>query len=225
MIQKPNFWSRAFVITTWIGACVYFQTLAQPTKKDAKAFAILEAVNQKYKSFTSFQADFTYKLYSPTSKVNETVAGNITVKGKKYALKLEKQEIRTDGKTIWTYLKDANEVTIADYEKDDDEITPENIFEIYKKGFKYIYTGETKEGGVVYDNIELAPEDRNKKFTKIKIKIDQAQKTIKSWEIYMRNADRYSYVVNNFVSNPIVNDNIFIMNKSQFPKAEWNDLR
>ena len=58
------------------------------------------------------------------------------MKKNKFKLKLANQEIYNNGKTVWTYLKDANEVSISDYTPDDDSfVTPEKVIKLYKKDY------------------------------------------------------------------------------------------
>jgi len=55
------------------------------------------------------------------------------VKGNKYKVQVKNQEVISDNKTVWTYIKDANEVQVNDYEPDENSITPSQIFTIYEK--------------------------------------------------------------------------------------------
>jgi outer membrane lipoprotein carrier protein len=53
-----------------------------------------------------------------------------------------KQEIFCDKQSVWTYLKDINEVQINDYEANKEDITPSNMFTIYQNDFNYMLNGE-----------------------------------------------------------------------------------
>lgn len=55
-------------------------------------------------------------MESPTAGINETSEGEIIVQGPKFNLKLSGQEIINNGTTVWTYLKESNEVNITNYE-------------------------------------------------------------------------------------------------------------
>ena len=79
------------------------------------------------------------------------------------------QEIINNGTTVWTYLPSAKEVNIDNFDAQSDDINPVKIFDIYKKGFKYLYLGEKTEGGVVHEEIDLVPEKKNAQYFKIKM--------------------------------------------------------
>lgn len=193
--------------------------------QDAKARQILDAVKQKYKTIDAFRAYFTYTMSSPTTGVNETVDGNIVVKEEKFHLKLPEQEIMTDGSTQWTYLKTDNEVNITDYEPDEDEITPNKIYDIYEQNYKYSYVEEKHENGKIYEIIDLKPKDKEAQYFKIRLRVVKDSNSIKSWEIFERNANRYLYTVTKFATVK-VGDGYFKYNPSKYPNnPEVVDLR
>lgn len=192
---------------------------------DAKALQILDAMSTKYKNMGSFKADFSYNLESPSSGINETYAGTITVKNEKFHLKMGGQEIINDGNTVYTYMKETNEVNIANYEPEEGEISPTDIYIMYKKGFKYLYIEEVNEGGQPYDIVELVPEDKTKQYFKIKITIHQKDKTVKRWKIFEKNGNRYTYDIKVFTPNANATEAMFKWEKSRHPGVQVVDLR
>jgi outer membrane lipoprotein-sorting protein len=192
---------------------------------DPKALQILDAMSAKYKNLGTFKADFSYTLESPSSGINETYAGNIVVKNEKFHLKMGGQEIINDGNTVYTYMKETNEVNIANYEPEEGEISPTDIYTMYKKGFKYLFAEEVTEGGQVYDVIELVPEDKSKQYFKIKITIHQKDKTVKRWKIFEKNGNRYTYDIKLFTPNVNASEAMFKWEKARHPGVQIVDLR
>src|SRR5690606_26572180 len=127
---------------------------------------------------------------SPSAKVKETVEGDILVSGPKYRLAVSGQEIINDGKLMWTYLKDVNEVTITESDAEAEAMSPGKIFEMYKKGYKYALAGSEKRDGINYHVIELSPEDRSNPVFKVRLFINQKDKTLKSWQMFRNNGNR-----------------------------------
>jgi outer membrane lipoprotein-sorting protein len=194
-------------------------------QQDPKAGKILDAMSQKYRTMKAFKADFAQTLENPSAKVKETMAGNILVSGEKYRLGVSGQEIISDGKLMWTFLKDANEVTITESDDEAEAMAPSKIFDMYKKGYKYAYAGtETVEGGK-YDVIELSPEDRKNPIYKVRLFISQKDKTLKSWEMFRNNGSRYIYTIKNFEANPTLATDEFTFNKSKHKGVSVVDLR
>jgi len=198
--------------------------LAQ-AQQDPKAAKILNAMSQKYKSMKAFKADFAQTLENPSAKVKETMQGSILVSGDKYRLGVSGQEIINDGKLMWTYLQDANEVTITENDAEAEAMSPNKIFDMYKKGYKYAYAGSQTIDGVKHDVIELAPEDRKNPIYKVRLYISQQDKTLKSWEMFRNNGNRYAYTIKNFQANPALAADAFTFNKAKHKGVSVVDLR
>ena len=201
-----------------------FVSLAN-AQQDPKAGKILNAMSQKYKAMKAFQADFTQTMENRSSKMKETLKGNVLVSGDKYRLKVNDQEVISNGKILWTYLKDVNEVTITESDPEAEAMSPSNIFEMYKKGYKYGYAGAETINGVKYDVIELAPEDRSNPIFKVRLFISQKDKSLKSWEMFRNNGSRYVYTINNFKANPTLAADTFTFNKAKYNGVTVVDLR
>lgn len=194
-------------------------------QQDPKAKAILDKVNAKYKKMDAFKAKFLYNMSSPTAGVNETFEGEIVVKDDMFYLQLPEQHVITDGKTQWTYLKDSREVNVTEYDPSEEEITPNKIYNLYDKGFKFVFVEERKEEGQVYEIIDLVPDDREVNYYKIRLKIVKSSKSIKSWEIFEKNANRYLYNITYFATVK-VGKTYFRYNAKKYPNdVEVVDLR
>jgi outer membrane lipoprotein-sorting protein len=192
---------------------------------DERAEKILSEVSKKYQDYKSFKASFTYSLESPTTGVNENFKGDILVKGNKFILKLGGQEIINNGVTQWTYLKEENEVNISDYSPEEDDINPSKIYNIYKKGYKYLLNEEVNENKALYDVVDLVPEDKSKQIFKIRIVILKKDKSIKSWKLFEKNGNRYTYTLTQFTPNIDVDDKLFTFDKSKYKGVTVVDLR
>jgi outer membrane lipoprotein carrier protein len=154
----------------------------------------------------------------------QSYKGDLAVKGAKYHLNMGEQEIINNGSTVWTYLKESNEVNISDYEPDEDEISPSKIFNIYKQGYKYTFLEETKEAGQVYEVVELTPEDKSKQIFKVRLTVNKKDKSMRSLKVFEKNGNRYLYTVQKFVPTEI-DDNYFAFDKSKYKGVEVIDLR
>jgi outer membrane lipoprotein-sorting protein len=203
----------------------FAQNKTQQSTPEEKAKKILVDVENKYKSAKALQADFTYEMKNEANKAKEEVKGTFVMKKNKFKLKLADQEIYNDGTTVWTYLKDANEVNISNYTPDSDDITPEKVFTLYKKDYKYIFIREFVENGKTYEEVDLQPTDRSKKVFKIRLVINKSTKSIKSWEIFEKNQNRFKYTVNSILYNVAVDDSFFVFDKKKYPKVVEVDLR
>lgn len=207
------------------GTILFIAPASSQNQKDPKAQEILKGVSTKYKSMKSLSASFTVITTDQKTKANEKYTGNITVKGEKYRLSLKGQEVISDGKTSWTYLKESNEVQINEVVEKSDAISPTNIFTIYEKGFSTRYIGEKTIENVVYQQIELVPDDSKKPYFKIQLNINKQEKIISTAKVLEKNGNQFTYSIDKFKMNPDAPDNLFTFDKTKYPGVEVVDLR
>ncbi len=203
-----------------------FSVVSVFSQTDKKAQEILNGLSSKYKSLKSLKATFTIVVENQNDKSKQEQSGTLSLKESKYKLQVAGQEIISDGKTRWTFVKDANEIQIDNQKKDENAITPSNIFTIYEKGWLSKYLGEKKIKNITYQNLELIPVDvKTKNVFKVKLAIDKAQKTITSAVIYDKNGSIQTITVNKFTANGANEDAIYIFNSAKYPGSEVVDLR
>jgi outer membrane lipoprotein carrier protein len=196
-------------------------TFAGFAQTDKKASAILEEVSTKTKSFKTIKIEFTYAMDNAKEKIHDKFKGSLLSKGDKYKLTAAGQDVISDGKLVWTYLKDANEVQINNVSDNDDSFTPTKLLSGYDKDYKSKFIEEKGNDQI----IELYPLKKGKSFTKVRLTIDKTKKQITKFEIYDRNGSTFSYTVDKFITDQIVSDNVFNFNKADHPGVEVNDMR
>ena len=196
-------------------------TLSVSAQYDPEAKTILDAMSAKYKSVGAFSAKFSQKIENTMAGVEEEIEGKITVKGNKYKLDVIDNEIFNNGKEVWVYSPELKEVTVSTYNPDEEEITPGNVYDIYKKGFKYALISNLSNGDRV---IELDPESREKTYHKIRLIID-SKNELKTFTVFERSGSKYIYNVKGF--NPIASlaDSFFTFDITKYKGVEVIDFR
>ena len=192
--------------------------------QDPKAKAILDGVSAKMKTFGSYAVEFTQKMENKAEKINETYSAKLIVKGEKYNLAVSQQVVICDGKTVWTYLKDANEVTVDSPSSKEDALNPNSIFTLWEKGYKYKFIKEETQAGVVVQIIDLTP-NKTKSFYKVRLLIDKNKKQIMSSTVYEKNGTSYYFKIIKFTPNANATDASFVFNKASYPGVEVIDNR
>ena len=200
-------------------------TLVSFGQYDENALKVLDAMSAKYKKIPAYSADISYSLINETDGINEEFQGEITVKGDKYKLELDEQVVINDGTTFWTYLPDVNEVNIDNYDPDEDEISPSKIYDAYKNGYKYLYTGDETVNGRKHAVIDLVPDDKDAQYFKIKLFIDQGDYSLSKWTMYDKSGNQYNYTITNFNGKINPSDSFFEFDASKYPGVEVIDLR
>lgn len=188
---------------------------------DPEALDILNSMSAKYKSMEAFSADFTQEMINESVGLSEKLKGEIIVKNNMYYLKVADQEVFNNGEDMWNYSKDIREVTVAPYDPDEQEISLNNIFDIYQEGFKYVLMGYTEDGARI---IDLDPESRDKTYYKIRM-IITSQDDLQKFTVFERKGNKYVYTIEKFEQLRNVPNSKFTFNTSKNPNVEVIDFR
>ncbi len=194
-------------------------------QKDPQALEILDAMSDKYRNTKGFKAKLVYKLENPQEKLHETFKGEITVMGSMYRLKMGEQEIINNGETIWTYLKEVNEVNVDHYYPEDDPMAPAKIYDVYREGYKYNLVEEDRQKGRILQIVDLEPENKDEQFFKIRLAIDKEDKTLVNYKVFDKNGNRYLWQVSDFEPDLELSASHFQFNPSEYEGVEVIDLR
>ncbi|MBX3255897.1 MAG: outer membrane lipoprotein carrier protein LolA [Chitinophagaceae bacterium] len=193
---------------------------------DPDAKKLLDEVSARFKSYNSVKAVFTLKIENNAGKVQGTKKGVAYMKGNQYKVELTDQEIYCDGKNVWTYDKNSNEVQVSKFDASGNSFTPQKIFtNFYDKDFLYKMNEEKKEGGKTLQEIELTPTDKSKAFFKILVYVDKASKNIASSKLFEKNGNRYTYSVTGFSPNTAIDNSVFVFDAKKYPGVEVIDLQ
>ena len=193
--------------------------------KDNKSTQLLNKLSKTYKTYKSIKASFTVNIKNKQSNTAVKQSGVLYQKGKKFRVNMSGQEIFCDGKTIWTYLEDANEVQISKFNPKTMDINPSEIFTIYEKGFNHKYGGQISDGNRTIDVVELTPIDKSQGYFKVKLGIDKLASKIKEMSVYSKNGLITTYVIQKFEPNVSINDSYFKFNPKDKPGVIEIDLR
>jgi outer membrane lipoprotein-sorting protein len=198
------------------------------SQQDAKAKEILEKVTKTTQSLASLDAKFSFEMNNKAQNIQDKSSGSIILKGKKYKLNIPQMglQVTCDGKTIWTYMVNSNEVTIANLDESTDELMdPAKIFTIYERGFNYKFIGESVDGGIPIYNIDLTPQKPSGDIQKIKIMIDKQKMLIRGANMVGKDGNNYIVSVSQFKTDGVYNDSDFVFDSKKFKGIEIVDMR
>lgn len=189
--------------------------------QDAKAKQILDKVSAKFKTLKTVTANYTLKVTTRAGKNAGEKTGQIFLKSTKYHITNKSMQITSDGKKMWKFEPDANEVTVSSVEANSQGFTPQKLFtNFYDKDFIYKLNGNKTVGGKSVAEIELTPTDKRKTFFKVYVYVDQAQQMIVSSKIFENSGNVYDYSVTNMKTNMPLEDNLFVFDAKKHPGVE-----
>ena len=189
------------------------------SQDDNKAVELLDKMSDNYKKMKGFTSSFTYSMNNLNEDIQDSFEGKISVRNEKYILFIEGQKIINDSKTVWTYIEELNEVTISEFDPSEQEISLNNIFEIYKEGFTYKYLGIKED----FSMVEIYPEDEDKSYYKILFKINSSN-LLESFTVYDNSNSLYIYSINDFVEEEL-DTTLFTFDVENYPDIEVIDFR
>jgi chaperone LolA len=194
---------------------------ATSAQNDPAAKALLDKVSKKFKSLTTVQANYTLNVTTRAGKPAGKKTGQIFTKGQKYKITEQSMQIFCDGKTIWKFEPDANEVTVSAVDNSAQGITPQKLFtNFYDKDFLYKLNKPVVQAGKKLQEIEMTPTDKRKSFFKVYVYVDEVQSMIVSSKVFENSGNVYAYAMTNLQTNKPLDDKLFVFDKSKFPGVE-----
>lgn len=191
-----------------------------------KAENILDDVSETTQSYESIKADFTFTLENIESDVADSHSGTVLISGEKYKASLMDVDSYFDGTTLWTHLKEVGEVNISNPDPmDDTTLSPSNIFNIYKEGFRYIFAGDTTVDGENVQVVDLFPEDRDKPFSRIKLFVKKSNHHITKISQIGKDGNNYIIDIHNMETNVPFETSDFAFDMEEHPDVDVIDMR
>ena len=146
-------------------------------------------------------------------------SGTILIKGKKFNATTPKAIVWFDGKTMWTYLKDNEEVNVSNpSEAQLQAINPYNFINLYKNG----YNSTLNTTGSAYV-VHLTSNTKDQKIKELFITIDK--KSYHPTQVKLLQGKSWTVFDISDLSKSTLADSQFRFNANDFPKAEVIDLR
>lgn len=196
-------------------------------QKDPEAEKILKKLSEEIKSRSTIQANFTIDFKNIKENIQNNSDGTIIMKGDKYHLDFMGTVSFFDGKTLWNYVKEVNEVNITEPEPNADDIfsNPRQLFMIYEKGFKYQLINNFTKDKINGSLIDLYPEDINEDYSRIRLEINTDEYNITSATIFGKDGSHYTISLYDYKINKTVPDSQFTFNEKDYKNVEVIDMR
>ena len=146
--------------------------------QDQVAKDILDKLSTTTKSHKNMTVDFDFIFKNEKQNINEIQKGILVLQEEMFRLEMDEQIIINDGESQWIYLSDMNEVQIMENDPEEEMMSPNKLFTIYEKGYKYSYVGTESEKNKNLQIIDLFPEESGA-FIKITLAVDTAKNQLR----------------------------------------------
>ncbi len=201
---------------------IWFSAVQAQSKKQAEK--LLESVINKIASYNNFEANLSYTMVNTEMNINEKKTGKIYVSGDKYRIEMSGQVIISDGKTLWTYLEDSQEVMVSNVEDNDESISPTKILTSYNKDYDARFDKEATYKNSNLKLIVLKP-SKGKNFEKMSVLVNKKKMTLENFSVYDKNGNVFTYHIIDLKPNVTLADDTFTFDPKKYPDVEVVDMR
>lgn len=221
-----HIWLTIFCLSTLVLSSQTTPKEVELAELEAKAAQILEKSKKTIDQYEGIEADFTMIVEIPDQD-KLLQKGKLIQQGVKYKLDLPDRNIVCDGKTVWSYLKDINEVHISDASDvaEEEFSTPLDWLKIYEnKDFVYALVNKMNGSDDDVDQIEFKSVDRNAEFSKIRLSVDSKNLPNKL-EFFYKDGVKMTLFLDSMYSYFNAAPDFFLFDTSAYPGVHVEDLR
>ncbi|MCQ2304182.1 MAG: outer membrane lipoprotein carrier protein LolA [Bacteroidales bacterium] len=204
--------------TTIIGIILTFMVGA--LQAQTMASELVKKTIDKINKHKNVEFVFDYDMSNETIAVTESASGTAYLQGDAYKLEVEGQQIISDGKIMWTYFPDSEEVMVSNPSDDENIITPIKLLTTYDKDYTMKY-GKSSEKGIKV--VEMS--NPKGEFSKVTLKINEAKLEIVSATISNRSGDAFTIKIKKTVFDQNLEAKFFTFDEKAHPKVDVIDMR
>ena len=199
-------------------ACLFLLFATQAVSAQNNADALIRVLVDQIKSHDNVEMAFNYQLSPDGKTLGDSQKGHAWLQGEAYKIEMSEQQSISDGKSIWTYLIDEEEVMISTTEGTDN--TPLKLLTSLDKSYAATLTGIDAQGNAT---IELA--NPKGQYKRVSLKIDTKKTSLKSVDIYMDDGSKLVINVEEMKFDQKLDDKFFTFDAKKHPNVDVIDMR
>lgn len=200
-------------------ACLLLLFAAQAVNAQNNADAIIRVLVNQIKSHKNVEMAFNYQLSPDGKNLGEAQKGHAWLQGEAYKIEMAEQQTISDGKTIWSYLIDDEEVMVSNASEGTDN-TPLKLLTSLDKSYVASLTNIDAQG---IASIELA--NPKGQYKRISLKVNTKKTELKSADIYMEDGSKLVVNVEEMKFDQKLDDKFFTFDAKKHPKVDVIDMR
>lgn len=191
--------------------------------QNARAVKVLQEVKRVVEN-KPVSATFTKSLAASPDAKPLTYSGDVKLYKNKFRIEIGDQMVFCDGKTMWTYMADYEEVTVSNYDPKEN-FSPDRMFKLSQDDHKVLYGGKTTAYGKPAEKVDLLPTNKSADYAKIEAWVGTASHLPLRVKIYQRNGAIVTYAIKNVATNKPLPDSVFRFDPNKYAVEETIDNR
>lgn len=200
-------------------ACLFLLFATQAVSAQNNAEMIIRLLINQMKSHKNVEMAFNYQISPDEKTVIEGEKGHAWLQGEAYKIELADQHTISDGKIIWTYLIEDEEVMISNA-ADGVDNTPLKLLTSLDESYVATLAGIDPKG---IATVELAnPKGQYKRVT---LKINTKKAELKSADIYMEDGSKAVVNIEGMKFDQELGNKFFTFDTKKHPKVDVIDMR
>ena len=202
-------------------ACIALAFAAQAVSAQNNAEKIIRVMVDQMRSHKNVEMVFNYQISPDGKTLGESEKGHAWLQGEAYKIEMTDQQTISDGKTIWSYLIDDEEVMVSNASEGTDN-TPLKLLTSLDESYLATLSGIDAKG---IATIELAnPKGQYKRVT-LKINTKKSRPNIDSADIYIEDGSKVVVTIKEMKFDQELDDIFFTFDAKKHPKVDVIDMR
>ena len=199
--------------------CITLLFAAQVVSAQNNAEKIIRVMVDQVKSHKNVEMAFSYQISPDGKTLGESEKGHAWLQGEAYKIEMADQQTISDGKTIWSYLIDDEEVMVSNASEGTDN-TPLKLLTSLDENYAATLTGIDAKG---IASIELA--NPKGQYKRVALKVDTKKNDLKSADIYMEDGSKVIILMEEMKYDQKLDDKFFTFDAAKHPNVDVIDMR
>lgn len=200
-------------------ACIALVFAAQAVSAQNNAEKIIRVMVDQMRGHKNVEMAFNYQISPDGKTLGESEKGHAWLQGEAYKIEMTDQQTISDGKTIWSYLIDDEEVMVSNASEGTDN-TPLKLLTSLDESYVATLSGIDAKG---IATIELAnPKGQYKRVT---MKVDTKKTELKSADIYLEDGNKFIIKVEEIKYDQKLDNKFFTFEEAKHPEVDVIDMR
>ena len=199
-------------------ACLFLLFATQAVTAQNNAEALVRLMIDQMKSHKNVEMDYKYQINSD-GQTTEAQQGKAWLQGEAYKVEMVEQQLISDGKTIWTYLIDDEEVMVSNATEGEDN-TPLKLLTSLDENYVATLSGMDAKGNAT---IELA--NPKGQYRRVTLRANTNKMEINSMDIYLEDGTKLIVTIDEMKFDQELDEKFFTFDTKKYPKVDVIDMR